>query len=221
MAPTTGQWQLRRREAGWEGSRRPNRDPRYTNRIGGGVVWASRQRMAKPDAIKRPLRICGGCARKVAGLIPGGLHGCPRMPIRAVRRVRWVVRDGDGREVVARRGDVSRGRITSGIEDRWERPNAKPSAKFRSPPPGNAQQLLDQPRPAHIHRQLPSPPGCRANRPMRTRTSGGVGGAGVSPAPTRWWRLVGADARLAGDGRPKTAETPACFASLALGCRQR
>jgi hypothetical protein len=85
--------------------------------------------MAKPDAIKRPLRICGGCARKVAGLIPGGLHGCPRMPIRAVRRARWVVRDGDGREVVARRGEVSRGRVTGGIEDRWEGPNAKPSAK--------------------------------------------------------------------------------------------
>jgi hypothetical protein len=28
-------------------------------------------------------------------------------------------------------------------------------------------------------------PGCEANRRMRTRVSGGVGGAGVSPAPTR------------------------------------
>jgi hypothetical protein len=30
-------------------------------------------------------------------------------------------------------------------------------------------------------------PGCDANRRMRTRTPGGVGGAGVSPAPTRFW----------------------------------
>ena len=52
------------------------------------------------------------------------------MPIRVVRRVRWVVRDGRGREAPARRGEVSRGRITS--RDRvvgWEGLNAKPSAK--------------------------------------------------------------------------------------------
>ena len=44
-----------------------------------------------------------------------------------------------------------------------------------------AQRLLDQPRPAHLHRLLPPLPGRNANRRMRTRTSGGVGGAGVSP----------------------------------------
>jgi len=32
------------------------------------------------------------------------------MPIRAVWRARWVVRDGQRREVLARRGEVSRGR---------------------------------------------------------------------------------------------------------------
>ena len=37
MAPTTSQWQLRRREAGWEGSRRRNRDPRNT--------WRARSRL--------------------------------------------------------------------------------------------------------------------------------------------------------------------------------
>ena len=77
MAPTTSRGQLRRREAGWEGSRRRNRDLRYANRIGGGAARASQQRVAKPDAIKRPSRKCGGCARKVAGLIPGDLRGCP------------------------------------------------------------------------------------------------------------------------------------------------
>ncbi len=49
MAPTTSRGQLRRREAGWEGSRRRNRDPRDTNHIGGGAVRASQHAMAKPD----------------------------------------------------------------------------------------------------------------------------------------------------------------------------
>src|SRR5512144_3226193 len=48
-----------------------------------------------------------------------------------------------------------------------------------------AQRLLDQARPARVPRTLPPLPGCDANRRMRTRTSGGVGGAGVSPAPTQ------------------------------------
>src|SRR5207253_8874866 len=38
MAPTTSRGQLRRREAGWEGSRRQSRDLRNTNRIGGGAA---------------------------------------------------------------------------------------------------------------------------------------------------------------------------------------
>jgi hypothetical protein len=74
MAPTTSQWQLRRREAGWEGSRRQSRDPRNTWRGGdrtlrveGGAVGASLQAKAKPDAIEGPSRRRGGCARKVAG----------------------------------------------------------------------------------------------------------------------------------------------------------
>ena len=48
------------------------------------------------------------------------------------------------------------------------------------------QGLLARPRPARIHRSLPPFPGRNANRRMRTRMSGGVGGAGVSPAPTRF-----------------------------------
>ena len=49
------------------------------------------------------------------------------MPVRCVSTARRVVRDGDVREGVARRGEVSRGRTTS--RDRvggWEGPNAKP-----------------------------------------------------------------------------------------------
>ena len=65
---------------------------------------------------------------KVAGLTRGDLHGGPRCPVR--RLVRGVVRDGGGREAAARRGEVSRGRITS--RDRvvgWEGLNAKPSVR--------------------------------------------------------------------------------------------
>jgi len=81
---------------------------------------------AKPDAIKGPFRKRGGCAMKVVGLTLGDLHGCPRCPVRLVR---GVVRDGDAREGVARRGEVSRRRSTSGIVDRWEGLNAKPSVR--------------------------------------------------------------------------------------------
>ena len=37
--------------------------------------------------------------------------------------------DGGVREGVARRGEVSRGRTTSGDRDRWEGPNAKPRCR--------------------------------------------------------------------------------------------
>jgi len=82
--------------------------------------------MAKPDATYGLSRKRGGRARIVAGLIQGGLRGCPGMPGRALR-VRRVVWDGDGRKAVARRGEVSRGRSTDGIVGRREGPNAKPS----------------------------------------------------------------------------------------------
>ena len=129
MAETTSRWQLRRREAGWEGSRRQSRDPRDTNRIRGGAVRASQHAMVKPDVIKGPSRKCGGCAVKVAGLIPGALRGCREMPDRRLRADRRVGCDGGGREAGARRGEVSRGRSTGGIEVRREGPNAKPSVR--------------------------------------------------------------------------------------------
>ena len=137
MAPTTSQWQLRRREAGWEGSRRRNRDPRNTWPIAASVAMgcayeARRSGRASiawqsPMSIKGPLCRRGGCAGKAVGLIRGGLRGCSRC---LVLRVRGVVRDGGVREGVARRGEVSRGRTTS--RDRaggWEGPNAKPSVR--------------------------------------------------------------------------------------------
>ena len=125
MAPATSRWQVRRREAGREGSRRRNRGPRNTWRVGsrlgsgglrveGGAVRASQPCMAKPYVIKGLSRRRGGCARKVAGLIRGGLCGCSGMPGRAWRDCR-VGRDGGVREGVARRREVSRGHMTGGV----------------------------------------------------------------------------------------------------------
>lgn len=136
MAPTISRRQLRRREAGWEGSRRRNRDSRNTwcseavqvslccaykaGRSGrAGSAWRS------PMSIKGPPRRRGGCAMKVAGLTWGGLHGCLWMPGH-VGCDRRVGRDGGVREGAARRGEVSRRHSTGGIDDRREGLNAKP-----------------------------------------------------------------------------------------------
>jgi len=43
--------------------------------------------------------------------------------------VRGVVRDGWGRKILVRRGEVSRGHSTGGIDDRREGPNAKPRSR--------------------------------------------------------------------------------------------
>ncbi len=75
-------------------------------------------------------------------------------------------------------------------------PNAKPAngrtraratgaSRILQSSPAPPQRPLDRPGPGRVRRPLPTFPGCQANRRMRTRTSGGVGGAGVSPAPTR------------------------------------
>ena len=135
MTPTTSRRQLRRREAGWEGSWRRNRDPRNTWCGGAvraslccaykaGAVWASQQSWRSPMSIKGPSRRRGGCARKVAGLTWGDLRGCSRCP---VREVRGVVRDGGVRGGAARRGEVSRGHMTGGDRYRRKGSNAKPS----------------------------------------------------------------------------------------------
>src|SRR5215210_2731241 len=73
------------------------------------------------------------------------------------------------------------------------------------------QGILDQPRPARIPRPLPPFPGRDANRRMRTRMSGGVGGAGVSPAPTRF--AVCEPPRAGRGGRTPAAILPAALAT--------
>src|SRR6478672_11644500 len=70
--------------------------------------------------------------------------------------------------------------------------------RLQTPRRRDAQRLLDHTRPAGILRPLPPLPGCQANRRMRTRTSGGVGGARVSLAPTRSPRAVSRTGALGG-----------------------
>jgi hypothetical protein len=57
--------------------------------------------------------------------------------------------------------------------------------RLADPHPRPAERVLGKTGPEGVHRPLPPFPGSDANRRMRTRTSGGVGGAGVNPAPTR------------------------------------
>ena len=45
---TPSRRQLRRREAGWEGSPRRIPAPRNTNRVGGGAIWVSLLKKVKP-----------------------------------------------------------------------------------------------------------------------------------------------------------------------------
>ncbi len=50
---TPSRRQLRRREAGWEGSPRRNPAPRNTNRVKGGAIWVSLLKKVKPVTINR------------------------------------------------------------------------------------------------------------------------------------------------------------------------
>jgi hypothetical protein len=116
MIETTSRSQLRRREAGWEGRRRRNRDPRNTNRIEGGAAWTRRQCTSKSVVIKRLSRRCGGCARKVAVLIRGDLPGCrPRRSSRPtpVAERRPVTRQESAEAVVAAGSCAVKGRTRS------------------------------------------------------------------------------------------------------------
>lgn len=135
MTETTSRSQLRRREVGWEGRRRRNRDPRNTNRIEGEAARARRQSTSKPVVIKGPSRRCGGCARKVAALIRGDLSEC--------RPRRGMSPDPGRREAAGHPAGVSRGRSSGGIVRR-EGPNAKP----RQSAPVLAEATAANPAPA-------------------------------------------------------------------------
>jgi hypothetical protein len=130
MAETASQRQLRRREAGWGGSRRRNRDPRYTNRIGGGTVRASQLLMAKPVAIKGPGRRCGGCRGRLPvlpGEIPTGVLRCPstRSVIVGWQGTAWA---GRPRRAMEKSAEAV---VPAGSKGRREGPNAKSRRRTR------------------------------------------------------------------------------------------
>ena len=87
MTGTPSRRQLRRREAGWEGSLRQNPGPRNTNRMRRaplGEVATMTEPKSHPEAVERR---CGGHGGKVTRLTPGELP-CPLWAQAAVSRSR-------------------------------------------------------------------------------------------------------------------------------------
>ena len=113
---------------------------------------------------------------------PTVLERLDRWLRRRLRQVRWK----EWRHVRSK----LRALRAAGIPERRPRVGVLPQGllahlELSRPRPRAAQRVLGQPWPARVRRTVPPFPGRNANRRMRTRTSGGVGGAGVSPAPTR------------------------------------
>ena len=136
MAPTTSQRQLLLREEGGEEAR-GEIATLGTHGVAAAVAAVrcayEAGRSGRAGRLRRsPMPSRGrhvdavGARGRLLEVIRGDLHGCPRCPVRLVR---GVVRDGGVREGVARRGEVSRRRSTSGDHRRWEGLNAKPSVK--------------------------------------------------------------------------------------------
>ena len=85
-----------------------------------GSAWRS------PMSIKGPSRRRGGCAGKAVGLIRGGLHGCPRMPRRALA----CSRGGAGRRGPRGRGSPWRSQQRPYYQrDRWSLGRAEREAE--------------------------------------------------------------------------------------------
>ena len=125
MTPTTSQWQLRRREAGWGGSRRRNRDPRDTNRVEAGRSGRAGLARRSPLSSRGRHVDAAGVRGRLLVLsveVSTGVLGMPDRRVCVDRRVGW---DGGVCEGAARRGEVSRGRTTGGIDGRREGPNVK------------------------------------------------------------------------------------------------
>ncbi len=76
MTETTSQWQLPRRETGWEGSRRRTRGPRNTNRVEGGAIRASQHALAKPASSRDRNVDAAGVRGRLVPFIRGDLPGC-------------------------------------------------------------------------------------------------------------------------------------------------
>ena len=105
MVLTPSRRQLRRREAGWEGSPRRIPAPRYTNRVEGGAIWVSLLKKVKPVTVNRVVTYTRRAQGEIGRSYPGR---SARVPV-----VLWCRRaGGPHREVRADRAEVSRGRST-------------------------------------------------------------------------------------------------------------
>jgi len=115
MTETTSRSQLRRRETGWGGRWRRTRGPRNTNRVEGGAIRASQQRVAKPVSSRdrnvdaagvrgRLVPLSGETCRDV------GLDVCRPTPV-AERRP--VTRQESAEAVVAAGSCAAKGRTRS------------------------------------------------------------------------------------------------------------
>ncbi len=103
MTETTSQWQLHRREAGWEGSRRRARDPRNTNRVKDGAIRASQHAVTKPEPSRgRKVDAAGVRGRLVSlsGVTYRGVGLDESRPTPATER-RPVIRQESAEAVVA------------------------------------------------------------------------------------------------------------------------
>jgi hypothetical protein len=126
MTLTTSQRQLRRREAGWEGSRRRNPRPEgHESHCEALRSGRASQRWQSPSSSRDHGVNAAGAWRRWRGLSREVSTGV----LDALPFDRRVVMDGGARKSVARRGEISRGRSTGGIVDRREGPNAKPRCR--------------------------------------------------------------------------------------------
>lgn|GEM_PF-3061583 len=115
MTETTSRSQLRRREAGWEGRWRRNRDPRDTNRIEGGAVRTRRRNTSKSGSSKdRNVDAAGARGR----LLPLSEEACRGVGLDACRPTpaaerRPVTRQESAEAVVAVGSCAAKGRTRS------------------------------------------------------------------------------------------------------------
>src|SRR5712691_1466858 len=103
---------------------------------------------------------------------------------RRLRQVRWK----EWKTTAAKRHNLRIRGISERNARKWagKQQGILAGCGLQGPPAFPAQHLLEPPRPADPHRdQAASHPDGLTNRRMRARMSGGVGGDGATPSPTR------------------------------------
>ncbi len=100
---------------------------------------------------------------------------------RRLRQVRWK----EWKKIRTKHRNLVANGIPDGKAYEWAKkpPGLLADREVVGSHPQPHERLLARAGTAWLHRSLPPSPGCDANRRMRTRTSGGVGGAGSDPGP--------------------------------------